>query len=43
MRFEAGRPKLGLIWAMSEIPTQDLLNVLYRVSDALPPRETGPS
>ena len=35
--------KLGLIWALSEIPTKDLLLASYRVSDALPPRQTGPS
>ena len=28
---------------MSEIPTEDLLLAAYRVSDALPPRRTGPS
>ena len=35
--------KLGLIWAMSEILTKDLLHAFYRVSDALPARQTGPS
>ena len=35
--------KLGLIWAMSEISAKDRLYALYRVSDALPPRQTGPS
>ena len=35
--------KLGLIWAMSEIPTKDLSFASYRVSDALPPRRTIPS
>ena len=35
--------KLGLIWAMSEILTKDLFLVSYRVLDALPPSQTGPS
>ena len=34
--------KLGLIWAMSEIPAKDLLHAFYRVLDALPARHTGP-
>ena len=33
--------KLGLIWAMSEIPTKDLLLASYRVPDALPPCQAG--
>ena len=29
--------------AVSEFPAKDLLYALYRVSDALPPRQPGPS
>ena len=35
--------KLGLIWAMSEIPAKDLLHAFYRALDALQPCQTGPS
>ena len=35
--------KLGLIWALSEIPAKDLLLASYRVPDALPRFQTGPS
>ena len=43
IEMKTGRPKLGLIWAMSEIPAKDLLLASYRVSDALPAPQTGPS
>jgi hypothetical protein len=36
-------PKARANSAMSEILTKDLFLASYRVSDALPPRQTGPS